>query len=69
MQTIKISLESYNRMHERCKQGKHRWRSNLYGSWCTVCGLYSGIYIGAERSNPEVSIIVENHPELGKIIG
>lgn len=49
-----IQEKTYYNMLERCKkEGKHRYRRNSYGSWCTVCGYYGGIWIGSEECDPE----------------
>ena len=53
---VEISEKTYNNMLERCrKEGKHRYRRNAYGAWCTVCGYYGGLWISAPEADPEGS--------------
>ena len=47
-----ISLETLEKMEKRCQQGKHRWRKNEYGAWCSVCGLYGGPFMAVPDSDP-----------------
>lgn len=61
---VEISEKTYSNMLERCrKEGKHRYRRNAYGAWCTVCGYYGGLWIGAPEADPEApSLICHGEP-------
>lgn len=67
---VEISPRTYQNMLKRCENGEHRWRGNAYGAWCTVCGRYGGIYLGADRADPEApDLIVKGDTWTARIKG